>query len=282
MTFILRPTVADQDPSTAYRILLVDGDVEIQAALMVLLKADFLVSTASTVSEGFYFLNTFSPHLVILDLSSPHLEGVYFLQTLRFRIPMCLVIVLTTSEHSAMLREIATQGIDGFYQKPLHIDKLLEQINVLFAPLGQSLSFTPGANHSTSKAIAYVCHNYTQPLTVEVIAKAIGVSSSHLAHLFRVATGMTVKQYLTEVRIEVAKRLLTNTPNTLDSIAENIGFCDASHFSRVFQRYVGCWPGKYRHQATLPPKLPKYKRDLQERGIEFLWLGSERAVEVRP
>jgi len=231
-------TVENKEPNKTSHILLVDGDIEIQAVLMVLLKTKFLVSTALTISEGFSYLNVFSPDLVILDLSLSPFEGTYFIQTLRVRLPICPVILLTASEQSSTLRDIAALGIDGLYRKPFHIDKLLEQINALFAPPGKPLAFTPRAKHSTSKAVEYVCYNYAQPLTVEAIAKAVSVSSSHLAHLFRVATGMTVKQYLTEVRIEVAKRLLTNTNNTLDSIAESIGFCNASHFSRVFRRYV--------------------------------------------
>ena len=73
-------TVENKEPNKTSHILLVDGDIEIQAVLMVLLKTKFLVSTALTISEGFSYLNVFSPDLVILDLSLSPFEGTYFIR----------------------------------------------------------------------------------------------------------------------------------------------------------------------------------------------------------
>jgi AraC-like DNA-binding protein len=81
---------------------------------------------------------------------------------------------------------------------------------------------------------------------VDTVAGAIGVSSGHLAHLFPAELRMTVKQYVTRVRIEVAKQLLYDRAQTLERIAERVGFSDASHLSRVFRRYVGYRPGTFR------------------------------------
>jgi AraC-like DNA-binding protein len=91
--------------------------------------------------------------------------------------------------------------------------------------------------------------NYGDPLTVEGIARAIGLSRPQLAYLFRRETGMTVKEYGTQVRIEIIKRLLAETDDKLEVIAEQLGFCDAAHLSRVFRRACGCPPGEYRRQS---------------------------------
>jgi two-component system response regulator YesN len=81
---------------------------------------------------------------------------------------------------------------------------------------------------------------------VNTIAGAIGISSGHLAHLFPAELRMTVKEYVTKVRIAVAKQLLYDRTHTLDRIAEKVGFGDAAHLSRVFRRYVGYRPGTFR------------------------------------
>jgi len=86
--------------------------------------------------------------------------------------------------------------------------------------------------------------------TVEGLAEAIGISSSHLAHLFRAKTGMTVREYLAKVRVQVAKRRLVDTRENLESISEAVGFSDASHLSRVFKKYAGRRPGEYRRQGS--------------------------------
>jgi AraC-like DNA-binding protein len=77
---------------------------------------------------------------------------------------------------------------------------------------------------------------------------AIGVSAGHLAHLFPAELCMTVKEVVTKVRIEVAKQLLYDRSDTLEHIAEQVGFSDASHLSRVFLQFAGHRPGNYRHR----------------------------------
>lgn len=57
---------------------------------------------------------------------------------------------------------------------------------------------------------------------------------------------MTVKEFVTEVRIEVAKRLLYDRSYTLEYIAEQVGFSDTSHLSRVSRRFARHRPGNYR------------------------------------
>jgi AraC-like DNA-binding protein len=61
---------------------------------------------------------------------------------------------------------------------------------------------------------------------------------------------MTVKEYVTRLRIEVAKQLLYDRAQTLERIAEKVGFSDASHLSRVFRRYVGYRPGTFRRDIS--------------------------------
>jgi AraC family transcriptional regulator len=92
-------------------------------------------------------------------------------------------------------------------------------------------------------------HYHERGVTVERVAEAIGVSSSHLAHLFPEFAGLSVKQYLTRMRVAMARRLLLSTDLSLEVIAERCGFCDAPHLSRVFHRSVGLWPGAMRRAA---------------------------------
>jgi AraC-like DNA-binding protein len=100
------------------------------------------------------------------------------------------------------------------------------------------------------QAVEQIRAGYRAPLTVSTIAKAIHVSPSHLAHRFRSETGMTVKEYVTRVRVEMAQRLLLETNAKLESIADAVGFCDAPHLSRVFVQYTRQRPGEYRRQPA--------------------------------
>ncbi len=228
-----------------HRILLMDSDIDMQATLTVLLEPNFIVETASTTSEGFRCLNTAKPDIVILDTGLPDISGAYFLQSLRVRVPACPVIVLTESEQSETLRNMIDLRVEGLCCKPVHVGRLLEQVAPLITSQTKSSLLTSPHRLHAYKAIQYINQNYSQHLTVKAVADAVGISASHLAHLFRRSTGMPVREYITKVRIEVTRRLLTNTNETLDNISERVGFCDASHVSRVFRHHVGYWPGEY-------------------------------------
>ena len=83
------------------------------------------------------------------------------------------------------------------------------------------------------------------------MAEAAGLSASHLAHCFRSETGMSVRDYLTRVRVVIAQDLLAHTDTKLPPIADRLGFVDASHLSRVFRKVTGRAPSAFRRSAPL-------------------------------
>ena len=82
------------------------------------------------------------------------------------------------------------------------------------------------------------------------ISRILGTSSYYLSNVFSAETGISLKGYLNQMRIEAAKWLLAKTGEKLETIALRVGLHDASHLSRLFLRHTGDRPGAYRrHQA---------------------------------
>ncbi|KXS43957.1 MULTISPECIES: helix-turn-helix transcriptional regulator [unclassified Candidatus Frackibacter] len=107
--------------------------------------------------------------------------------------------------------------------------------------------------HKTTKDLGivqqvktYICDNYSKKLTLDEIASHVYLSSSYLSKIFKDVTGITVIEYLTQIRLREAKRLLRKTEMPLKKIAKLIGYYDASYFSKVFKRKVAITPGQYR------------------------------------
>jgi len=107
----------------------------------------------------------------------------------------------------------------------------------------------PQLGESVSRTVDYLGHHFAEVLTVEGIAEIVEISSSHLAHLFRSEIGMSVRDYLTRVRVAIAQDLLAHTDEKLEAIAERLGFADTSHLAHVFQRITGNPPSAYRRSA---------------------------------
>ena len=72
------------------------------------------------------------------------------------------------------------------------------------------------------------------------------LSPSYLSRIFKKETGYTINEYLIQVRIEKAKRLLHRKDLRVTDVADAVGFDDQSYFTKVFRRMVGTTPLKYK------------------------------------
>lgn len=92
----------------------------------------------------------------------------------------------------------------------------------------------------------YIREYSDMEITLTEISEHVGMNPSYFSDYFKKNTGITFKQYLTEIRINHAKQLLLRSDMSLDDIAETVGFSDKKYFSRVFKKKMGCTPGEYR------------------------------------
>lgn len=87
---------------------------------------------------------------------------------------------------------------------------------------------------------------FSEDLSLEMIAEHVRLSAYHLARIFKTATGSTVLDYLTLVRMDRAKELMRDPSLNLKEIAGRVGYRDQNYFSRVFRRLNGTTPSAFR------------------------------------
>lgn len=85
-----------------------------------------------------------------------------------------------------------------------------------------------------------------EPITLAEIARHVRWSEEHLSRVFKKETNLTVMDYLRTLRIDTARVLLLNTPETVSIIANNLGFASIGSFCRLFKHIVGQTPSEYR------------------------------------
>jgi AraC-like DNA-binding protein len=113
----------------------------------------------------------------------------------------------------------------------------------------EAMDLEPHASNSSSQyvinAIKYIQFNYSHDISIDDIAKAVGVSRSHLYRVFMSNVGQSPIDYLTSYRISEACFLLKNSQLSIAEIAVSVGFFDQFYFSRVFKKSKGVPPSKY-------------------------------------
>lgn len=100
--------------------------------------------------------------------------------------------------------------------------------------------------------IRYIEKKYMDDININKIAESVYLSSNYISVLFKQMTGTTIIDYLTKTRMENAKILLKETDFRILEISEMVGFQDASYFSKVFKKYTGIHPQKYRAYVSSP------------------------------
>lgn len=94
------------------------------------------------------------------------------------------------------------------------------------------------------QAIDFLHGNYALPLTVKAIAQAAGLSEFYFMRTFQKMTGLSVHQYLTQIRLMRAKGLLAKGIGAAQ-VASDIGFFDQSHLIKHFRAHFGTTPGVF-------------------------------------
>lgn len=93
---------------------------------------------------------------------------------------------------------------------------------------------------------AYIREHYREDLTLQDLADRFFLSREYISRRFKREFGENVFDYLADVRLERAKRLLRDSDMTVVRIAELVGYQDEKYFSRVFKKTTGCSPNEFR------------------------------------
>ena len=229
-----------------HRLLIVGADSGWRAAVAVALMRMGQVESAPSLVEALRRLTAFRPTCILLNLRRASAEAPRFAAAVAAQLPACRIVVVSEDVYLA-----ATPAWDALnvhvVRSPVEAGELIGAIGAIVVP--DTPGTWPRLGGAVSRVIDHVGTHFRDDLKVDGLARVAGVSGSHLAHLFHAETGMTVRRYLTRVRVEVAKDLLGRTDEKLATVAAHVGFFDASHLARVFRKSTGRSPRAYRHAA---------------------------------
>lgn len=107
---------------------------------------------------------------------------------------------------------------------------------------------SPSPRQEIMDAISYMNRHYQDKLRLDVLASHVHLSKYYLCRLFQEVTGATIVEYLTNLRLSQAQKLLVGTSLPIQEIAARTGFASAVHFSRTYHNSYGMSPSQTRAQ----------------------------------
>jgi len=162
----------------------------------------------------------------------------------------------------ASLLDIARHGLAPTTQPdPLHNRIYEELATAILCAFACAVCDGHKASENSQPVLArmerFIAENYARPLTLDLIARAAGISRQHLLKLCRLANKATPMDQLYAKRLEVASDLLLHTGFSIAEIATQSGFLNQFHFSRRFKQSLGSSPSTWRGRLW---KQPSSKR----------------------
>lgn len=216
------------------------------------------------VNDGDVFIiNQFEAHKITFEaqemfcryVMQVHPEFLYSQSSAKTNLAHCFFsrgpefshkINLTEEERKAFVKYVERLKNEAEFGddiiKNITATQILILINTAF--ISQTGAGKTAGSEAIKKAIGYINENFSQQLSLSMIAQNSYISVNQLCRLFNKYCGTTVSKYITSRRITEAKKLLSSGKNVTDT-ALLCGFEDYANFIRVFKKHVGVTPGKY-------------------------------------
>lgn len=199
-------------------------------------------------------------HDIILTADEPlHTYNIAFPTSAIYRevwahVPMSCHLA-TLSDESFQSAVLVCQQLLREYESASHSAELMMKTGIewcLFLLAGAA-GTGPGGAHPTgdiAAALAYIYDNFTGEVTRDAAAAIMHVSPMHFSRLFHRHMGVSFQEYLLNLRLDFAKKLLSTAGVSVSEAAFASGFNSTSYFSRVFTRRYHLSPGQYAESAA--------------------------------
>ena len=152
----------------------------------------------------------------------------------------------------AAVHPLYIDGISGQFVSEIEQAENVEQVNALIPKMIRHYCLLV-QEHSLARytgtirdCLNYIDFHYMEPLSLESLAARFSVNKNYLSSRFHKEVGMTVTDYINQIRVQRASGLLRKTSLSVQQVAEQCGFADGNYFTRIFKKIQGVTPNEYR------------------------------------
>jgi two-component system response regulator YesN len=192
------------------------------------------------------------------EILNEFLGSIFFESGMNFEIIKVriieLVVIISRSaiEAGVDAKDLMGLNYSNFTElnKATDLDELLFKLNDILTNFINRVSAIREKKKKIKirKMLEYIDQNFTRKLTSEEVSRVGGLSTSRCLHLFKEETGMSLSEYVKNLRVDYGKYLLLNTDISLADCAIEAGFFDQSHFAKTFKQAEKIPPSQFRRK----------------------------------
>ena len=251
--------IDDTEKRKEHTILIVEDNSELRNYLKSELKKQYKIIVAENGKIGYELAVSKLPDLIITDVIMPVMNGLDFCKNVKSNIKTSHIPLLMLSA-KAMVKdrlEGIDSGADIYLSKPFDMDilksslaQLITSRQIIFNKLYTGIT-KKGKEKTTTldlefiqKILNLINENISESqLNVEMLSSKVFLSRSQLYRKIKTLTGVSINEFIRNVRLEKAKYLIEQGDNNINEISYKVGFTSPSYFTK-------CYKVKYGHLPT--------------------------------
>ncbi|MFT4071089.1 MAG: two-component regulator propeller domain-containing protein [Dysgonamonadaceae bacterium] len=266
---ILEPQITQQSleeecplSETKDSILYIEDNKDLRELMKSILKHKYNVYLAENGKEGLNMLNQYIIDIIICDIMMPQMDGMEFCYQVKNNIETdhIPIIMLTAKNNPEDQIKCYQAGVDSFIPKPFDRDVLYARIsNLIQTRKKRQLTFKNNMDINISdldyqtmdeqflkKAIECIERGINNAeFDIPQMAKELNVSKSTLNRKLRIITGLTPLEFVRNIKLKHACRLLKKKSISISDVAYATGFNQPKYFSKCFKDEFGITPTEY-------------------------------------
>ena len=249
----------------AHTIVVIDDDEQLRSYLQEHLSARFNVYSSADGADGIEKVDKVHPNLVITDLMMGDTDGFEVCRHLRGSLKSSHIPVVVLSGNGDMKVKAMESGANVFIEKPFDMEFLLSQVDGLlrmqeelrnyyskkFVAEPSKLVISSMDEALLSKAMDAIEKNMdNNEYDVDEFVYDMAVGRTILYQKIKDITGMSIKEFILDIRLKRAAQLLKDSDLTISEISDRTGFANPKYFSVCFKRRYDISPSDFKKQEN--------------------------------
>ena len=237
------------------RVLLVDDEIMIREGFKRLFDWQAhdceVVGEAGDGMEALAKIDALRPDIGIMDINIPSMNGRKVIQLSRMKNPNTAFVIVSGYDDFSYCREALRLQITDYILKPVNYEEFGTCIdNLKISLFEQRVSAVMESEKQEERTITgitrYLQEHLAEEISLAVLAEQFHLNPQYISQLFKSEIGVNFLAYLTNIRMEKAKKLLLSTSLSIAEVAEQSGYGDYRVFTKVFKKSEGITPSQYR------------------------------------
>ncbi len=239
------------------KVLLVDDEIMIREGFKRLFDWEShgceVIGEASDGMEALGQIDALLPDIVIMDINIPVMNGLKVIEVSRVKHPKIAYVIVSGYDDFAYCRKALRLQITDYILKPVNYEEFGSCIDNLKISMYENKAsaqqdFEKNDERVISSITRYMQEHLSEEISLSVLADEFHLNPQYISQLFKSEIGVGFLAYLTNIRIEKAKKLLLSTALSVTETATRAGYSDYRVFTKVFKKAEGITPSQFRRE----------------------------------